>query len=63
MSIWEMRAARRFFIAAFPLDEHGHLIVDHDLPNYNGELPGSTAEAFTEWAKDEKFEFLELSDG
>lgn len=39
------------------LDKNGHLIVDHDLHNHNGELPDGIAEAFIEWAKSEKLLF------
>ena len=39
------------------LDANGHLIVDHDLHNHAGELPDGIAEAFIEWAKDEKLSF------
>ncbi len=39
------------------LDENGHLIVDHDLHNHNGELPDGIAEAFIAWAKSEKLTF------
>ena len=39
------------------LDKNGHLIVDHDLHNHNGELPDGIAEAFIEWAKGEKLSF------
>ena len=39
------------------LDENGHLIVDHDLHNHNGELPDGVAEAFIEWAKSEELSF------
>ena len=39
------------------LDKNGHLIVDHDLHNHNGELPDGIAEAFVEWAKSEKLSF------
>ncbi len=39
------------------LDKYGHLIVDHDLHNHNGELPDGIAEAFIEWAKKEKLSF------
>jgi len=39
------------------LDKYGHLIVDHDLHNHNGELPNGVAEAFTDWAKKEKLNF------
>ena len=33
------------------LDRNGHLIVDHDLHNHDGELPDGIAEAFIEWAR------------
>ena len=39
------------------LDKNGHLIVDHDLHNHDGELPDGIAEAFVEWAKSEKLSF------
>jgi len=39
------------------LDKYGHLIVDHDLHNHNGELPDGIAEAFIDWAKKEKLSF------
>lgn len=39
------------------LDKNGHLIVDHDLHNHDGELPDGIAEAFVEWAKNEKLSF------
>ena len=38
-------------------DEHGHLIVDHDLHDQEGELPDGIAEAFFKWAKGEKLSF------
>ncbi len=41
----------------YKLDENGHLIVDHDLHNHNGELPDGIAEAFIEWAKSEQLTF------
>lgn len=41
------------------LDKNGHLIVDHDLHNHDGELTDGIAEAFIEWAKSEKVSFLE----
>ena len=41
----------------YKLDENGHLIVDHDLHNHNGELPDGIAEAFIEWAKSEELSF------
>jgi type I restriction enzyme M protein len=39
------------------LDKYGHFIVDHDLHNYNGELPDGVAEAFINWSKKEKLSF------
>ncbi len=39
------------------LDENGHLIVNHDLHNHNGELPDGIAEAFIEWARSEQLSF------
>ena len=39
------------------LDKNGHLIVDHDLHNHDGELPDGIAEAFIEWARSERFSF------
>ena len=39
------------------IDKNGHLIVDHDLHNHDGELPDGIAEAFIEWAKSEKLSF------
>ncbi len=39
------------------LDKNGHLIIDHDLHNHNGELPDGAAEKFIEWAKKEKLSF------
>jgi len=41
----------------FKLDRNGHLIVDHDLHNHDGELPDGIAESFIEWAKREKLSF------
>ncbi len=41
----------------YKLDKNGHLIVDHDLHNHDGELSDGIAEAFTEWAKNEKLTF------
>ena len=45
----------------YKLDKNGHLIVNHDLHNHDGELPDGIAEAFIEWAKSEKSEFLEMN--
>jgi len=39
------------------LDKYGHLIVDHDLHNHNGELPDGITEAFIDWAKSENLSF------
>ena len=39
------------------LDNNGHLIVEHDLHNHNGELPDGVAEVFIEWAKSENLSF------
>ncbi len=39
------------------LDKNGHLIVDHDLHNHNGELPNGIAEAFIKWGKSEGLSF------
>jgi len=41
------------------LDEHGHLIVDHDLFNHEGLTQDGIAEAFIEFAKKEKLSFFE----
>lgn len=41
----------------YKLDRNGHMIVDHDLHNHNGELPDGIAEAFIEFAKAEKLSF------
>ena len=42
-------------------DEHGHLVVDHDLYNHEGLTEDGIAEAFIEFAKKENFSFFELS--
>ena len=42
----------------YKLDKNGHLIVDHDLHNHDGELPDGIAEAFIAWAKGEELSFL-----
>lgn len=39
------------------LDKNGHLIIDHDLHNHDGELPDGIAEKFIEWAKQEGLSF------
>ena len=41
----------------YKLDKNGHLIVNHDLHNHDGELPDGIAEAFIEWAKNESLSF------
>ncbi len=43
------------------LDEHGHLIVEHDLFNHEGLTQDGIAEAFIEFAKKEQLSFFELS--
>lgn len=40
------------------LDEHSHLIVDHDLYNHEGLTHDGIAEAFVEFAKKEKLSFF-----
>jgi type I restriction enzyme M protein len=42
----------------FALDEHGHLIVKHDLFNHDGMTKDGIAEAFTEFAKKERLSFF-----
>jgi type I restriction enzyme M protein len=39
------------------LDNHGHLITDHDLHNHDGELNNGIAEAFIDFAKSQNFSF------
>lgn len=41
----------------YKLDKNGHLIVDHDLHNHDGELNDGIAEAFIDWSKREKLSF------
>ena len=43
------------------LDEHDHLIIDHDLFNHDGLTQDGIAEAFIEFAKKEKLSFFDLS--
>ncbi|HEY9800261.1 MAG TPA: N-6 DNA methylase [Leptolyngbyaceae cyanobacterium] len=45
----------------FLQDEHGHLVVDHDLFNHEGVTEDGIAEAFIEFAKKEKLSFFEPS--
>lgn len=40
------------------LDDHNHLIVEHDLFNHDGLTQDGIAEAFLEFAKKEKFSFV-----
>lgn len=42
----------------FLLDEHGHLIVDHDLFNHEGLTEDGITEAFIEFAKKERLPFF-----
>ncbi len=44
-------------VGKYKMDKNGHLIVEHDLHNHNGELPDGVAEAFIEWAKKERLSF------
>ncbi len=39
-------------------DQHGHLIVEHDLFNHDGKTQDGIAEAFQEFSKQEEFSFL-----
>lgn len=39
------------------LDKHGHFVLEHDLHNHNGDLPDGIAEAFINFAKEEKLSF------
>ncbi|MCU0653264.1 MAG: N-6 DNA methylase [Candidatus Pacebacteria bacterium] len=39
------------------LDKKGHMIIDHDLHNHDGELPDGVAETFIEWAKSQNLSF------
>ena len=39
------------------IDKNGHLIVDQDLYNHDGDLPDGIAEAFIEFAKEQGFSF------
>jgi len=43
------------------LDDHLHLIVDHDLFNHDGLTEDGIAEAFIEFAKKEQLSFFDLS--
>ena len=47
----------------YKLDKNGHLIVNHDLHNHDGELPDGISEAFIEWAKAEVLSFWTESEG
>ena len=46
-------------VGQYQLDQNGHLIVEHDLHNHNGELSNGIAEAFIKWAKSENLSFWE----
>lgn len=39
------------------LDKNGHMVINHDLHNHDGELPDGVAEKFIEWAKSEHLSF------
>ncbi len=39
------------------LDRYGHMILDHDLHNHDGELPDGIAEAFISFATEQGFSF------
>lgn len=39
------------------LDKNGHMIINHDLHNHDGELPDGVAEKFIEWAKEDNLSF------
>ncbi len=39
------------------LDKNGHMIINHDLHNHDGELPDGVAEKFIKWVKSEKLSF------
>ncbi|MEH2294373.1 N-6 DNA methylase [Nostoc sp.] len=41
--------------------DHGHLVVDHDLYNHEGQTEDGIAEAFIEFAKKENFSFFKPS--
>ena len=41
----------------YKTDKNDHRIVEHDLHSHDGYLPDGIAEAFIEWAKDEKLSF------
>ena len=45
----------------FLQDDHGHLVVDHDLYNHEGLTEDGIAEAFIEFAKKENLSFFEPS--
>ena len=41
----------------YKLDKHGHLIIDHDLHNHDGEIDDGIAEAFISWAQELQISF------
>ncbi len=45
-------------VSEYMLDEHGRLIVDHDLYNHDGLTRDGIAEAFIEFAKKENLSFF-----
>ncbi len=40
------------------IDKFGHFIIDRDLHNHAGELENRVAEAFIEFAKSQKLNFI-----
>ncbi len=46
----------------YKLDRNGHMVVDHDLHNHDGELPDGIAEAFITWAKGEGLSFWRVEE-
>jgi hypothetical protein len=46
-------------LGGFLLDNHGHLIVEHDLFNHDGLTEDGIAEAFMEFAKKEGLSFFD----
>ncbi len=46
----------------YEYDRNGHMVVDHDLHNHDGELPDGIAEAFITWAKGEGLSFWRVEE-
>lgn len=46
----------------YEYDGNGHMVVDHDLHNHDGELPDGIAEAFVAWAKGEGLSFWRVEE-